>query len=165
MKTATLKNARVVWEHVIDFVECHDMAQRVPPPPKAAKVTFQMASAIYNGPPRPKSQSPAPVPIASAAEPCVGSSAAPPRPSQLSQEHMDLIEERRAAAAAAEIKRAKQQGTAGEDVAAPNATTRQSDAGAPQGSLCCNKTCAMHCAGTHCSCIFAGSLLQALGSL
>lgn len=89
ISTASLGNARKGWEHVVEFVEMNDMAQRELPPTKVEKGSFTTAQQLLNTEQESR-QSPSPA-YATTAEPCAGelaggSSQKPPlSPAQISR--------------------------------------------------------------------------------
>ena len=91
LSTAGVKNARQVWEHVVEFVEANDMAQTELPLAKAQKPCFTTAQEMLKSTQVPL-QSPVPAPPSAMHEPCaVAPQASGSMRPSLTQEQLDLI--------------------------------------------------------------------------
>ena len=73
LKTAGIKNACSVWEHVVEFVEMQELAQSELPPLKSQRTSFTTAQELLATKPHSK-QSPSPASASAKAEPCAGAS-------------------------------------------------------------------------------------------
>ena len=110
LKTAGLGNARQVWDHIVEFVELHDMAQTEPPVTKLRVGPFKTAHEMFLSPLGSDQQSPAPASVASEAEPCAGvlPQGSRPKPS-LSPAQLEEIHRKREEALAIKHSRAQRE--------------------------------------------------------